>query len=65
MTKATDDTPLLYWFRRDLRCEDLPGLSAAAATGRPLVACYILDDDTAGEWADGGASRWWLHHSLA
>ena len=25
---------------------------------------YILDDINAGEWAMGGASRWWLHHSL-
>ena len=25
---------------------------------------YILDDINAGQWAMGGASRWWLHHSL-
>lgn len=25
---------------------------------------YILDDENAGDWAMGGASRWWLHHSL-
>ena len=57
-------TPIIYWFRQDLRTHDLPGLAAAAATGRPLIACYILDDETPGDWRLGGASRWWLHHSL-
>lgn len=57
--------PLIFWFRQDLRTVDLPGLNAAAATGRPLIALYILDEETPGQWAPGGASRWWLHHSLA
>ena len=24
----------------------------------------MLDAEAAGAWAEGGASRWWLHHSL-
>ena len=56
--------PVIYWFRQDLRTTDLPALNAAAATGQPLVACYILDDESPGQWQSGGASRWWLHHSL-
>lgn len=56
--------PVIYWFRQDLRLRDLPGLTAAAATGRPVLACYILDDESPGQWRMGGASRWWLHHSL-
>jgi deoxyribodipyrimidine photo-lyase len=56
--------PIIYWFRNDLRLSDLPGLTRAAATGRPIVPCYILDDVSAGHWKMGGASRWWLHHSL-
>ena len=56
--------PIIFWFRQDLRIYDLPGLTAAAATGRPLILCYILDDTSPGKWAPGGASRWWLHHSL-
>ncbi|MGF1624316.1 MAG: cryptochrome/photolyase family protein [Alphaproteobacteria bacterium] len=56
--------PALVWFRRDLRLADNPALTAAAATGRPLVALYALDGVTAGRWAPGAASRWWLHHSL-
>lgn len=56
---------LIYWFRRDLRTRDLPGLAAAVATGKPIIPCYILDHESAGEQAMGSASRWWLHQSLA
>ncbi len=63
MTAMT--SPIIYWFRQDLRTRDLPGLLAAAATGQPLIACYILDDiSPTPEALPGGASRWWLHHSL-
>ncbi|MCX2974308.1 deoxyribodipyrimidine photo-lyase [Halieaceae bacterium IMCC8485] len=56
--------PVIYWFRRDLRLTDLPGLQAALASGKPVIPCFILDDESTEEWAMGGASRWWLHHSL-
>jgi deoxyribodipyrimidine photo-lyase len=59
------DSPIIYWFRQDLRLQDLPGLAAAAASGVPVIPCYILDDAAPGDWAPGAASRWWLHHSLA
>jgi deoxyribodipyrimidine photo-lyase len=36
---------------------------AAAAAGS-VIPVYVLDDVNAGDWAMGGASRWWLHHSL-
>ena len=57
--------PILVWFRQDLRLDDNPAFAAAAATGRPVVPVYILDDLAPGQWRLGGASRWWLHHSLA
>ncbi|WP_118857617.1 cryptochrome/photolyase family protein [Sphingomonas mesophila] len=56
--------PSLVWLRQDLRLDDQPAI-AAAADGGPFVALYVLDDETPGEWAIGGAQRWWLHHSLA
>ncbi len=60
-----DLTPLLVWFRQDLRLVDNPALVEAAAAGRPLVPVFIFDEAGEGAWAPGGASRWWLHHSLA
>ena len=56
--------PALVWFRRDLRLDDNPALTAAVDRGGPVVALYVLDDEDAGDWRPGGASRWWLHRSL-
>lgn len=55
--------PQIVWFRRDLRLADQPALYAAAQAG-PVIPVYVLDDEAAGDHAYGGASRWWLHHSL-
>ena len=49
--------PLILWFRRDLRLDDLPMLQAALATGRPLVPAFILDPETE---ALGAAPKWRL-----
>jgi deoxyribodipyrimidine photo-lyase len=57
--------PVLHWFRQDLRLGDNPALTAAIGTGRPVIPLFVLDEQTPGRWAPGGASRWWLHHSLA
>ncbi len=54
---------VIFWFRQDLRLNDNPGLAAAALAGR-ILPIYILDDESAGNWRMGCASRWWLHHSL-
>lgn len=56
--------PVIVWFRQDLRLAGNPALTAAARAEAPIVAVYVLDDETPGGWAMGGASRWWLHHSL-
>ena len=60
----TSDAPALVWLRADLRFDDNPALRAAADSGRPVACLYVLDDETPGDWAMGGAQRWWLHHSL-
>lgn len=57
-------TPILVWFRNDLRLADNPALAAAAASGAPVVPLYILEEDADDPWPLGGASRWWLHGSL-
>jgi len=56
---------VLMWFRNDLRLSDNPALRAAVDSGAPIVPIYILDDETPGDRRAGGASRWWLHGSLA
>ncbi len=56
--------PVIVWFRQDLRLADNPALTHAVATGAPVLALYVLDDETPGDWRLGGASRWWLHESL-
>jgi deoxyribodipyrimidine photo-lyase len=58
----------LFWFRQDLRLHDNPALvqaiAYATANNQPLMAFYCLDDVAEGDWPLGGASRWYLHHSL-
>jgi deoxyribodipyrimidine photo-lyase len=56
--------PTILWFRRDLRLSDQAALIAAAGEG-PVIPVYVLDDETPKHRKMGGASRWWLHHSLA
>ena len=57
-------SPLIVWFRDDLRVADNPALHAAGQSGRPVLALYILDDVTAGDRVAGGAAMWWLHGAL-
>ena len=56
--------PSLVWFRDDLRLADNPALRAAVDRGAPVVALFVLDEESPGFRALGGAARWWLHHSL-
>lgn len=56
-------TPSIVWLRRDLRLADQAAFHAAAQAG-PVIPVYVLDDETPRHRRMGGASRWWLHHSL-
>lgn len=60
----------LLLFREDLRTRDHRALRAATdfAHRHPdatVLALYVLDEETGGIRPLGGASHWWLHHSLA
>ena len=55
--------PQIIWFRQDLRLRDQAALRAAAAAG-PVIPVFVLDESRIIR-QPGGASRWWLHHSLA
>ncbi|NNC77801.1 MAG: deoxyribodipyrimidine photo-lyase [Woeseiaceae bacterium] len=50
-------SPAIVWFRHNLRIRDNAALIAAAESGSPIIAVFIHQDA-------GGASNWWLHHSL-
>jgi deoxyribodipyrimidine photo-lyase len=62
-----DETPVIVWFRRDLRLADNPALTHALAhalaSGRPVVPVYIHDEGGPVGRA-GAASLWWLDGSL-
>ncbi|WP_295559169.1 deoxyribodipyrimidine photo-lyase [uncultured Hyphomicrobium sp.] len=58
------EKPIIVWFRRDLRLADHAALSAAVATGQPVVPVFVLDDASPARWRAGAATRWWLHFSL-
>jgi deoxyribodipyrimidine photo-lyase len=60
-----DAGTVIVWFRRDLRLTDNPALVEACARSQHVVALYVHAPEEECEWAPGGASRWWLHHSLA
>ena len=42
------NSPILLWFRRDLRLGDHAALTAAVKTGRPVIPVFIHDDLVAG-----------------
>ncbi|MEM7494436.1 MAG: deoxyribodipyrimidine photo-lyase, partial [Pseudomonadota bacterium] len=52
------------WFRRDLRLDDNPALTAARDQSEgPLICLYIYETDKTHREI-GGASKWWLDKSL-
>jgi deoxyribodipyrimidine photo-lyase len=56
--------PTLLWFGKDLRIADNPALTAAVASGAPVLPVFVWSPTESGEWRPGAASRWWLRRSL-
>lgn len=56
-------SPVIVWFRQDLRLRDNPALCQAAKEKAPILFLMILDHNDEA-WSMGSASRWWLHQSL-
>ncbi|NUH64313.1 deoxyribodipyrimidine photo-lyase [Sulfitobacter sp. S0837] len=42
----SETSPIILWFRRDLRLSDHPALTAACQSGRPVIPLFIHDDQT-------------------
>ena len=57
-----DLAPVIMWFRRDLRLADHPALTAAVASGAPVVPVFINDDVLNGQ---GAAPRFRMGLSVA
>lgn len=55
-------SPVIVWFRKDLRLADNLALLAAVEHGGPVIPLYIREASCG---PLGGAQEWWLHHSLA
>lgn len=56
------ESPVILWFRRDLRLDDHPALAAAVQSGRPVLPVFIHDESVE---ALGAAPRFRLGLSLA
>ncbi len=51
------DSPIILWFRRDLRLSDHPALDMAVETGRPIVPVFVHDEVVE---THGAAPKWRL-----
>ncbi len=56
--------PILVLMSNTLRLADNAALSAAAASGQPVIPLYVLDETSDGMRPLGAASKWWLMQSL-
>jgi deoxyribodipyrimidine photo-lyase len=59
-----EKSPVIVWFRKELRLADHKALATAIKSGAPVLPLYIHDVETKGAVVPGGAARWWLHESL-
>lgn len=59
---VSENSPIIMWFRRDLRLSDQPALAAACKTGRPVIPLFIHDDQSE---ALGAAPKFRLGLALA
>ncbi len=57
-------SPILVWFRKDLRLDDNGALLSAVEKGRPLLCVYVREPEDEAVGPLGAAQAWWLHHSL-
>ncbi|MEX0876208.1 MAG: deoxyribodipyrimidine photo-lyase [Phycisphaerales bacterium] len=53
----------IIWYANNLRVDDQPALRYAADRGR-VVPVFVHDPQYTGPSAMGGATKWWVHHSL-
>lgn len=64
ITGVSAKSPVLVWFRDDLRLADHPALAAAVSGGHPIIPVFIWAPEEEGNCQPGAASNWWLDASL-
>lgn len=57
-------TTAIVWLRQDLRLADNAALYHACQSADRVLVLYVHAPEELAPWSPGGASRWWLHHSL-
>lgn len=65
LSPSSSANTAIVWLRRDLRLSDHQALALARERAERIVFVYIHAPADEAPWEPGGASRWWLHHSLA
>jgi deoxyribodipyrimidine photo-lyase len=51
-------SPILVWFRKDLRLDDNGALLSAVATGRPILCVYVREPEAEAVGPLGAAQGW-------
>ena len=65
--KKTDDkeSPVILWFRRDIRTYDNQALVKACSLDKPVIPIFLWNEAEEGPLAAGGATKVWLEQALA
>ena len=63
-SNADKESPVLLWFRRDLRTYDNQALVRACGLGVPVIPVFLWNEAEEGPLAAGGAVKVWLEQSL-
>lgn len=60
---SASPSPIIVWFRHNLRLRDNAALTYATQRKAPVINVFIYDKKNLRDY--GGASKWWLKHSLS
>ncbi|MBN2478970.1 MAG: deoxyribodipyrimidine photo-lyase [Parachlamydiales bacterium] len=59
-----DQSPIIFWFKKDLRLLDNPALHYAAKENRPIIIIYIHSPKEHDFWNENSLQSNYLHNSL-
>ena len=50
IAEISPTSPVLVWFRKDLRLQDNPSLNAALEADREIIPLFVWDEEEGGKW---------------